>query len=126
METMLIIDDEKPILNMFSLLLNLYGYRVFTAENGEDGLDVFKKEKPDVVFLDVKMPGMDGLTVLKEIKAVAPETEVIIVTGHGDEDLAQSAFALNADDFINKPFQKESLDEALDKWQKRLKDKESS
>ncbi len=113
MQKVLIIDDEKPTLAMFQLFLEAYGFEVLTGESGQEGLQLFEKEKPDIVFTDIKMPGMDGFEVLRRIKAMAPEAVVIVTTGHGDKDLAKKAMDLNATDFIHKPIQKEALDAAL-------------
>jgi len=121
MEHILVIDDEKPILSMFRFLLGFYGYTVLTAENGEAGLEIFRKENPPIVFLDIKMPGMDGLSVLKQIKKISPETEVILITGHGNEELEKEARSLHANDFIHKPFQRESLDNAIKQLKERRK-----
>ena len=120
MEKILVIDDEKPTLSMFRLFLDAYGYRVYTAENGADGLEIFQKEKPAIVLTDIKMPGVDGLGVLRQIKEIAPETAVIVITGHGDTDLAEQAAALHAVDFINKPIKREALDAALEKARQKL------
>ena len=120
MEKILVIDDEKPTLSMFRLFLDAYGYRVYTAENGADGLDIFRKEKPAIVLTDIKMPGIDGLAVLQQIKKIAPRTAVIVITGHGDTDLAEQAAALHAVDFINKPIKREALDAALEKARQKL------
>jgi hypothetical protein len=84
----LVIDDEKPTLSMFLLFLKAYGYEVLLAENGAQGLKIFEAESPAIVFTDLKMPGMDGFEVLDRIKSQSPETEVIVITGHGDMDLA--------------------------------------
>lgn len=120
MRSILIIDDEKSTLRIFRLFLSAYGYTVLTAENGKLGLEVFDKERPQIVLTDIKMPGMDGLEVLKRIKEMDPTTEVIVITGHGDVDLAIQALDLYATDFINKPIQKEALDAALRRAEKRL------
>lgn len=125
METILIIDDEAPILNMFRLFLEFYGFNVLTADNGEKGLEVFGKEKPPVVFLDLKMPGIDGFEVLRRIKKTTPETDVIVITGHGDEELEKKARSHRANDFLHKPFQQQALDQALENLRKRLKSKKS-
>jgi len=61
------------------------GYEVLTAEDGKSGLEIFAKESPPIVLTDIKMPGMDGIEVLKRIKEISPETEVIVVTGHGHQ-----------------------------------------
>jgi YesN/AraC family two-component response regulator len=119
-EKILVIDDEKPTLSMFRLFLDAYGYSVYTAENGTEGLEIFRKEKPAIVLTDIKMPGIDGLAVLQQIKEVAPQTAVIVITGHGDTALAEQAVALDAVDFISKPIKKEALDAALEKARKKL------
>ena len=120
MGKILVIDDEKPTLAMFRLFLDAYGYSVYTAENGAEGLAIFQKEKPEIVLTDIKMPGVDGLAVLQQIKEVAPQTAVIVITGHGDSALAEQAVALDAVDFIHKPIKKEALDAALKKAREKL------
>ena len=120
-EKILVIDDEKATLKMFRLFLDLYGFDIHTAESGEEGLEIFDREKPGIVLTDIKMPGMDGIEVLKEIKRRAPQTEVIVITGHGDMDLAIQALNLDAADFINKPIQRQSLENGLARARERLK-----
>lgn len=120
MRKILVIDDERPTLSMFRLYLDAYGFTVFTAENGEAGLEILQKENPAIVITDIKMPGMDGLEVLRRIKAFNPLAEVIIITGHGDLDLAIKALNMDATDFITKPIQKSSLDRALRRAEERL------
>jgi YesN/AraC family two-component response regulator len=114
MKKILIIDDEKPTLSMFRLLLEAYGYEVLTAENGRTGIEIFERESPAVVFTDIKMPGIDGLEVLKRIKAIDSTVRVIVITGHGDRDLEQQAMDLNATTFIHKPIQRRALEAALE------------
>ena len=105
---------------MFRLFLDAYGYTVLTAETGAEGLEIFKKEKPGIVITDIKMPGIDGLTVLQRMKDIDPTVEVIVITGHGDTDLTKQALDRNATAFINKPIKKETLDAALKKAKERL------
>ncbi|CCK81096.1 response regulator [Desulfobacula toluolica] len=116
----LVIDDDKPTLNMFKLFLKAYGHDVLLAENGMEGIKLFETQKPAIVFTDIKMPGMDGFAVLDKIKGQAPETEVIIMTGHGDMDLAVDALNHEATDFINKPISRSALDAALHRAKERL------
>ncbi len=123
MEKILIIDDDGPTLTMFRLLLGAYGHTVLTAEDGAAGLELFERERPTLILTDIKMPGMDGLKVLREIKAAAPETEVVVITGHGDETLAETAREMDAAAFIHKPLNKEALDMALAAVAQRRKDK---
>ncbi len=115
----LVIDDEKPTLSMFKLFLTAYGYDVHTAENGEQGLTVFKTFFPEIVFTDLKMPGMDGIEVLRQIRQLAPRSQVIIITGHGDMEKALEALDLDASDFINKPVERKALNSALERAEKR-------
>lgn len=121
MTKILVIDDEQATLSMFGFFLNAYGYTVYVAETGEAGIEILKKEKPSIVFTDIKMPGMDGFEVLKETKKIEPATEVIIMTGHGDMDLAVQALNFEATDFINKPIQRNTLESALKRAEDRIK-----
>jgi len=115
----LIVDDEEIIARLLSISLKSDGYETVTANSGEEGLEKFKSESPDIVVTDIKMPGMDGLELLKHIKEIDPEKEVIIVTGHGDIDSTITALQYGASDFINKPVRDEALAIALS----RAKDK---
>ena len=117
----LVIDDEKPTLSMFKLFLTAYGYDVLTAENGEQGLALFKENLPEIVFTDIRMPGIDGLEVLGQIRKINPISQVIIITGHGDMEKALEALDLDASDFINKPVERNALNSALIRAEKRAK-----
>jgi YesN/AraC family two-component response regulator len=117
----LVIDDEKPTLSMFQLFLKAYGYDVFIAEDGEQGLKIFNEIKPEIVFTDLKMPGIDGLEVLEKIRESDTKSEVIIITGHGDMEKAVKALDLSASDFINKPVERQALNSALVRAEKRIK-----
>jgi anti-anti-sigma factor len=121
MEKILVIDDEKPTLKMFRLTLMAYGYEVLTAENGQEGLKVFDRERPHIVLTDIKMPGMNGIEVLRHLKQIDPAVEVIVITGHGDMDLAIQALNLDATDFINKPIQRHLLEQALKNARERCR-----
>lgn len=116
----LIIDDEKPTLQMLSLLLEACGYEVYTAENQAQGMDRFVDVRPAIVLTDIKMPGKDGFAALSQIKAMIPTTEVIVITGHGDKDLARQAMDLGASAFFNKPLDTDALDHTLKKIEARL------
>ncbi|HCY83549.1 MAG TPA: anti-anti-sigma factor [Desulfobacteraceae bacterium] len=116
----LVIDDERPTLAMFKLFLAAYGYEVFTAESGEQGMAVFASKKPDIVFTDIRMPGMDGLEVLRQIRETGAFCQVVIITGHGDMERAMAALDLDASDFINKPVERAALNSALIRAEKRL------
>ena len=120
MTTILIIDDEQPTLQMLTLYLEACGHTVLTAENEMQGLELFRSHRPAIVLTDIKMPGKDGFDVLRQIKAIAPQTEVIVITGHGDKDLAQQALDLRASAFFNKPLDTEALDVAIREIEARM------
>ncbi|MCP3900965.1 MAG: response regulator [Desulfobacteraceae bacterium] len=121
MTKILVIDDEKPTLSMFRLFLKAYGYDVYIAEDGEKGLEIFDEVKPEIVFTDLKMPGIDGIEVLERIRNSGIKSEVIIITGHGDMEKAVKALDLSASDFINKPVERRALNSALIRVEKRIK-----
>ena len=120
MTKILIIDDEQPTLQMLSLFLEACGYQVLTAENETKGLEIFRRELPPIVLTDIKMPGKDGFEVLRRVKAIAPTTDVIVITGHGDKDLARQALDLEASAFFNKPLDTDALEKAIGEIQARL------
>lgn len=116
----LIVDDEEIIARLLSISLKSDGYETVTANSGKEGLEKFKTESPDIVITDIKMPEMDGLELLKEIKAIDPDKEVIIVTGHGDIDSTITALQYGASDFINKPVRDEALAIALARAKEKI------
>lgn len=116
----LIVDDEEIIVRLLSMSLKSDGYETVAAYSGQEGLDVFQAESPDIVVTDIKMPGMDGLELLKKIKEIDPEKEVIIVTGHGDIDSTITALQYGASDFINKPVRDEALAIALERAKTKI------
>ena len=99
----LVIDDERAIRNSLKEILSDEGYVVETAENGEEGLQAADKEKYDVIFCDIKMPGMDGIEVLGKLVEAGIETPVVMISGHGDIDTAVECIKKGAFDFIQKP-----------------------
>ncbi len=117
---LLLIDDEPGIRRLMSLDLAADGYQVTTAEDGLSGIAAFERERPDIVLTDLKMPGMDGIEVLQRIKQISPQTEVIVITGHGDLELAIKSLQLDASDFITKPVHDQALAVALARAGERL------
>jgi DNA-binding NtrC family response regulator len=104
MAKILVIDDEVGIRNLLDTLLHRKGYDVVLADNGQKGLAVFRRERPDVVVLDLKMPGMDGFTVLQQVRSLNPKQPVIILTGAGTPEMEQQARALGVSEFVEKEF----------------------
>ncbi|KUJ95777.1 MAG: hypothetical protein PWR24_1285 [Desulfonauticus sp.] len=119
-EKILVIDDEESTLRLFDLYLKIFGYEALLASSGEQGLKLFQEYLPDIVLTDLKMPGIDGMVVLREIKKIKPDTEVIVITGHGDVELAVKALNLDATDFLNKPIGKEDIEKSLKRAKERL------
>lgn len=116
----LLVDDEEDIRDVLDISLSDIGYQVFTAENGEDALRIFRKKKPPIVLCDIKMPGMDGIELLQKIKQENPDTEVIMITGHGDMNLAVKSLKFEATDFVTKPFNEDALEIALKRAQEKI------
>ena len=111
--SILIIDDEKIIRERLKKLLEIDDYEVFLAENGQEGLDFFYKVKPQVLLLDIKMPIMDGIEMLRRIKQESPTDdsfEIIMITGHGGVDTAIEALKGGAFSYIQKPIEYDELE----------------
>ena len=120
MKKLLVIDDEASTRDLLKMSLESDGYTVFVAEDGPKGLEIFARENPPVVLTDIKMPGMDGIEVLRRVKEQNPDTEVIVITGHGEMNLAVQALQLEASDFINKPISDEGLAVALRRAEEKI------
>src|SRR5512138_462186 len=101
--TILVIDDDASLRRVLEYNLKEEGYEVFTTDTGEEGLLIARQHTPDLVITDMKMPGMNGLQVLKMLKENAPDTLVIIITAFGQIDAAVQAMKLGAYDYITKP-----------------------
>ncbi len=99
----LIVDDEKDFVEMFSMRLERRGEKVTAAYSGQEALDLLDKTLIDVVILDIRMPGMDGIETLKEIKTRHPLVEVILLTGHGSTETAVEGMKSGAFDYLMKP-----------------------
>lgn len=122
-KSILIVDDEKNIRLLFEEELKDFGYAVISAENGEIALQLFKQTNPDLILLDLKMPGMHGVETLEKIRELDKTVPVIIVTAHGagkpiqksQTEWAIKEKQLNISDYITKPV---DLDELIDKIRK--------
>jgi len=116
----LLVDDEAGIRKVLGISLSDLGYTVHTAENAAAALTIIEAVRPSITLTDIKMPGMDGIDLLKAIKSRYPETEVIMLTGHGDMDLAIESLKFQATDFITKPISDDALTVALQRAGERL------
>ena len=119
-QTILLVDDEPDLRDVLEIYLTDLGYTVYTAESGEAALRAFHRTVPSIVLSDIKMPGIDGIELLRRIKAESPATEVIMITGHGDMDLAIDSLKLEATDFITKPINDDMLAVALRRAEERI------
>ncbi|HNC49964.1 MAG TPA: response regulator, partial [bacterium] len=108
MSHVLIVDDEKNIRRTVEMILQ-DTYTVSTAESGREAFNILKEQPIDLVFLDLLMPEMNGIDVLKEIRTINPDTTVVMMSGHGTIENAVEAVKLGAYDFIEKPLTKEKL-----------------
>lgn len=119
-KTILIVDDEEDIRFALEVYLSHLGYKVLKAENGEEAMSLFRVFSPAIVLCDIKMPGMDGIELLQKVKRMKPAAEVIMITGHGDLNLAISSIRSDAIDFLTKPIQDEALEIALKRAHDRI------
>ena len=113
MVKLLIVDDEKDLCQYLKNYFESRGHQVFTATNAETALSLLRKESPELVLLDVNMPDMSGLEVLRLIKKDSPGTRVIMVTVNDDKDTREKAKLFGADEFIKKPFTTDYLQDVV-------------
>jgi len=119
MMTILLVDDEERLLETTKKLFEKMNIQVFTAQSGQQALNMVETHGVDVIFLDVKMPGFDGMQTLREIKRINPLAEVIILTGHATMEDAVEGLKLGAMDFLIKPLSmKEMLKKAEEAFEK--------
>ena len=121
---LLIVDDEEQFVEAISERLSMRDYDVTTSLTGEDAIEKIKNYNFDVVILDVRLPGIDGTDVLREIKNLKPLIEVIMLTGHGTVEMAIKGMKLGAFDFLIKPCETEDLTAKIDKAHDRKAEQE--
>ena len=111
----LIIEDEKPLRELLVMELARSGYKIESAENGEEGIEKYRQEVFNVVLLDMRMPGMDGVEVLRQMRAESTIPEVIVFTGHGTIETAVECIKHGAYDYLTKPVKLDELEMVIDK-----------
>jgi DNA-binding NtrC family response regulator len=121
----LLVDDEAVFITNMSRLLTNRGYQVTTVKNGEEAIAALKQKPFDVMVLDLKMPVMDGITTLQQMKPLNVLTEVLILTGHGSMDTAFQAIEMGAYDYVTKPCEVAELVSKIEAahGRKRVKEK---
>src|SRR3989454_7141855 len=102
MATILIVDDERVLCDLLKAVLGSHGHEVFTAYNGREALDLFSQHRPQFTLLDLRMPEMNGIEVLRQIRTIDASAAVMILTGWGSDDLEKQARQLGVTDFLSK------------------------
>ena len=120
----LLVDDEQDFVEMLSLRLKEVEEKVTVAYSGKECLETLKNKEIDVVILDIKMPGMDGMETLREIKKRFPLVEVIMLTGHGSTETAVEGMKMGAFDYLMKPADFDDLTAKMEAARKRKEDQE--
>ena len=118
MARVLVVDDERANVELLTDFLREKGYEVSTAFNGAEALQKVKEERPHVVLLDICMPVMDGMEVLKRVREIDREVGVIVVTGINEEETGRKSLAMGAFDYITKPLDLHYLEKSL--WTKTM------
>ena len=115
MKKLLVVDDEHDICDFVKSFFQERGYAVLTASSGEDALKMIKSDRPDLVLLDIKMKGMDGIAALKHIRDIDKKIKVVMVTAMEDQDRMDEACKLGACEYITKPLILDNLEHAVEK-----------
>jgi CheY-like chemotaxis protein len=113
-KNILIVDDSRDLTHVIADFLSINGYQVHTAHNGHDALERMGKEHIDIVVSDIHMPGMDGFTLMTEIKTKYPDIPVILITGFSVGDAQKIAFEKGANAFVAKPFRLKDLKQVIE------------
>jgi len=122
---LLLVDDEKGITDSLRDFFRHRGFAVQTANSGEEALSSLKSDRPDIIFLDIRMRGMSGLDVLEKVKRIDKTIKVIMLTIHDEEEMINKAKELGADEYITKPFRVDYLEEVvIKKVQELMKEKD--
>ncbi|EPR30738.1 putative PAS/PAC sensor protein [Alkalidesulfovibrio alkalitolerans DSM 16529] len=119
-ERILLVDDEEALRQVLTLSIEDLGYEVISAESGENALTIIERADPAIVLTDIKMPGIDGVELLRRLKGLYPDVEVIMISGHGDMDLAIQSLQHGATDFLTKPIRDELLQKALSRTLEKI------
>ena len=111
----MVVDDDPFMLINYKLMLVENGFEVIEAANGSEAVSFYKETRPDMVLMDITMPDMDGITALKEIRAIDPDAKIAMVTAMGQQSMVMEALKSGAKDFVIKPFDQDRVLEAVKK-----------
>jgi len=121
----IVIDDEEGVRESFKMILKIKDYDVTAYEDGEAAISSVKKDLYDMAFVDYKLPGMDGIEVLKKLKEVDPNIEVVIVTAYASESSHANAITLGALEYLRKPFLMEEIYELVERGLRKRRAKKT-
>ena len=121
----LVVDDEPGALESFRMILEIKDFEVSTFSNGNEALSQAEKTAFDIAFIDLKMPIIDGLEVLKKLKVISPSTEAIIVTAYATEESQANAITFGAMEYLRKPFLMEEIFSLCDRALRKKREKEN-
>ena len=119
-DKILVVDDEPTICSMMNVFLTQIGYQVKTVNSGEDAIAIFDEDPPDMVLLDISMPGMRGIDVLQQMKTQKADCGVIMLSAYGDDQTIQEALDMGAYCYIQKPMELTDLKQQLESLQQHL------
>lgn len=122
----LVVDDEPGALESFRMILEIKDFEVSTFSNGIEALSQAEKTLFDIAFIDLKMPIIDGLEVLKKLKEISPSTEAIIVTAYATEESQANAITMGAMEYLRKPFLMEEIFSLCDRALRKRREKDNS
>ena len=105
----LVVDDDIDIVRIVSAMLEGRGWDVHTAVSGEEALEEVRRNPPDLLLLDIMMPRMNGIEVLRKVREIAPSTSIVMITAFGDVETYLDSMDLGACEYVNKPFEHEEL-----------------
>lgn len=108
-EQILLVDDDKDVLETFLEFLEICGYHIITATNGKEAVELYKQKDPCIVFMDIKMPEMDGYEAFSEIRKQDDKAKVVLITGHNDERKSQEALKKGLKDVLLKPINSQQI-----------------
>ena len=111
--SILIIDDEPNICVLLEKFFKREGYKAYSAHHAEEAFKIIHTHHPDVIFLDIKLPEIDGIDILKTIKKISPEAIIVMISGHATENTARDSLYLGAFEYINKPIDLERVKELM-------------
>ncbi|MFC1884239.1 response regulator [Thermodesulfobacteriota bacterium] len=114
MMVILVVDDEMPICELLREFLSQMGHQVITASSGEQGIEKLRENRPEALFLDIRMPGMNGIDVLRKIRDTDKDLSIIMLSGFGDYSTVQQAYKTGANHYVQKPIELDHVIKILD------------